>query len=773
MHRFAALRATTAWLALLATPAAGAAELLGVRINGIDQAESIVAQRLTADALAVPAEALVRWQLLRPPAGGALRIDGREHIALDAVPGLRWQIDGASQTLVIEVPPAAFARHRFEHAGASRPAPTTAGIGGYANYDLHWQRDSAAASVAGGLVDLGAFGPWGHGRTSGVWRSGSGPYAGTRFTRLDSQWTLDLPARLSSVRVGDAIGAAGAWGRSVRFGGVQWATDFALQPGPVSFPLPALRGEASVPSVVDLYVNDSHRLHAPVPPGPFDMPEVPVVTGQGQIRMVVRDLLGREQVIVQPYYVSPALLRAGLRDFALEAGTVREDFGLASFDYGRAFVAATDRIGVSDTFTREWRAELLRRQQTLGVSGTWLLRQLATATASAAVSRGPQGFGALLAGGIDHRGIDWSASVQGRVASREFVQLGQATRYGPAVRAMVSAALATSLGRGSASLNVVHQTDWQGERYGSVALHYGRQLGVLGHLSVFVSHARGASSSTSVGVNLIQMLGGATSASVGSIHSRERVAGAGTRDDFQSVVQVQGNAPVGPGWGYRLQAEHGSADRGIGEATWNTEVASLSVGVARLGSAGPAWRAGASGALAWMPEGVFASRRIDGSFAVVKVGDYPGVRVTRDSQFVGRTDANGHAFVTGLRGFETNRLGVEVANLPLDAQVGAVQIEVSPGRGSGVSVHFPVQRSRSATLRLVTADGTVVPPGSRVRVDGAAREFPVGFDGRLFLADLADRNTLVADWGAARCTASVALGDAPGPVPELGAIACR
>ena len=58
-----------------------------------------------------------------------------------------------------------------------------------------------------------------------------------------------------------------------------------------------------------------------------------------------------------------------------------------------------------------------------------------------------------------------------------------------------------------------------------------------------------------------------------------------------------------------------------------------------------------------------------------------------------------------------------------------------------------VTRSRAATLRLLLADGSAVPAGSRVRVDGSAREFPVGLAGKLFLAGLAERSTIRAEWG--------------------------
>lgn len=129
------------------------------------------------------------------------------------------------------------------------------------------------------------------------------------WLRLETTLTHDRPAQRVSLRLGDAVTRAGAWGRAVRFGGAQWTTNFATQPGFIAFPLPAVAGEAALPSTLDLYANDALRLSQPLPPGPFEIAGLPVVTGQGELRLVVRDLLGREQILSQPYYVSPSLLQ--------------------------------------------------------------------------------------------------------------------------------------------------------------------------------------------------------------------------------------------------------------------------------------------------------------------------------------------------------------------------------------------------------------------------------------------------------------------------------
>jgi outer membrane usher protein FimD/PapC len=64
-----------------------------------------------------------------------------------------------------------------------------------------------------------------------------------------------------------------------------------------------------------------------VQPGPFQLTNVPIVTGAGQMQLVVRDLLGRETVISQSYCIAPVLLAPGVTDFSFEAGALRENYG--------------------------------------------------------------------------------------------------------------------------------------------------------------------------------------------------------------------------------------------------------------------------------------------------------------------------------------------------------------------------------------------------------------------------------------------------------------
>ncbi|WP_431260641.1 hypothetical protein ACQ86G_11325 [Roseateles chitinivorans] len=67
---------------------------------------------------------------------------------------------------------------------------------------------------------------------------------------------------------------------------------------------------------------------------------------------MVRDLLGREQIVVQPYYISPSLLKPGLSAYSVEAGWLRLNYGIDSNRYGRAVLAGTWRNGLTPVSRR-------------------------------------------------------------------------------------------------------------------------------------------------------------------------------------------------------------------------------------------------------------------------------------------------------------------------------------------------------------------------------------------------------------------------------------
>ncbi|KAK6024708.1 spore Coat Protein U domain protein [Ostertagia ostertagi] len=211
-------------------------------------------------------------------------------------------------------------------------------------------------------------------------------------------------------------------------------------------------------------------------------------------------------------------------------------------------------------------------------------------------------------------------------------------------------------------------------------VNYSRDFGGLGYIGlvVFRDLSPGGGGS-SIGLTWSRALDARHGASVG-VQRQPNINGG-----HETVVQaqVQRNPAFGTGLGYQLMAE--TSGRQIAQAQWQAEHAVFSGGVARRGR-DVETRAAASGGLAWLDGSVFAGRRIEGGIAVVNVGDYEGVRVLQDNQLVARTDSRGRAFVSGLRGYQPNRVAIEASDLPMDAELEAMEIKLTPAARSAARI---------------------------------------------------------------------------------------
>ena len=158
-----------------------------------------------------------------------------------------------------------------------------------------------------------------------------------------------------------------------------------------------------------------------------------------------------------------------------------------------------------------------------------------------------------------------------------------------------------------------------------------------------------------------------------------------------------------------------------------------------------------AGSLAWLGGGFGFAPSIADSFAMINAGA-PNVIVLEDNRPIGRTDSSGSLLVTGLRGFQDNKIGVDPNSLPLDAEIGATELILRPRARSGLLADFKVRTdARDAEITLVDEKGVALPAGSQVEREGGAAT--VGYDGRAYLADLSPRNRLTVHTEGRTCIA--------------------
>jgi len=761
--------------------------LLDVRINGQRLADVVEARQL-ADGRLVLADAIWREMRLLPAGDALLLADGLTGHALDTAVGLRYTLDSRRLQLDIDAPPALFAAQAVNAGSGIAAPPPRPGVGALLNYDVVAMPSAGNASRGGsgfgGVFETVVFGPFGSVVASALATTG-GAAGQKRLTRLDTAWQVDWPERMQTLVVGDTVGTGGGWSRPVRYGGIRFGRDFALQPGFVSVPQATLGGSAALPSAVDILVNGQQRMSQAVQPGAFEVTNVPLVSGAGEVNLVVRDLLGRETVVRQNYYSSPRILADGVSDYLFEAGRLRMGYGASTDDYGDLFGAATWRqglgriAGLGTALTVEGRAEWMRDRQAAGVEVAGLIGTWGVARAALAGSRST-------AGTVQQGGTHWSVGLERNGAGgglqmllegfgRGFTQFAAVAGEAQPRQRMLLGAWAPLWGNASGAATWTRQTSWNAADVGVLGLTL--NFSVFKNMSLALSLGRqyGNQPGWRAGLALAMPLAGADGSSSHLSTSVDR-AGDGSLSATANASQA---APAGPGLGWYLRASDRRSTALAGGVNYNTALAELSA-EAEAGRDGHAdLRLGARGSLGWAGGLAFASRPLgQGAFAVVQVGDQAGVPVLRSHQVVAYTNDRGLALVPGLLPYETNLIGIDTAELPLDADVRAMQLKLTPYARSAVVADFGLRRRRSALVELVLADGSPVPAGARVTLprQGAeigAAPFLVARRGEVYLEGLQSDNDIEARWDGRRCVARVQLDAAQqGTVPRIGPLAC-
>jgi len=735
-----------------------AQSIVEVTVNGQDTRATLVVRRDSAGALLIRELDLAQLRL-RVPAVDSISIDGQRYYRFDAAMGAEVVIDDSSQSVGLMLPPSAFVETRTPVDSLDVPAVTPAGPGGFINYDLYAERGGGESNL-GAIVEAGAFGSFGVLASTAL-----GQRADTTksVVRLDSTWTRDLPERLETLRVGDSISAAGAWGQAARFGGVKFGTNFSTQPTLVTTPLLSAQGDAILPSTVDVFVNGQRVASKDVAPGPFTIDRVPAINGAGQMQVVVTDALGRQQVISQPYYNGPSLLRAGLNEYSLDAGAIRRDYAIQSNDYGDFMMAATLRRGVTDHFTAEVHTEGdSGGARAAGLDAALQVGTFGVATLTAAAG-GEDAAGWLGGVGLQRNGPRFSLFAQLRFTSEDFSQLGTLERTDPP-KQRTFGGLGFGLGQyGNLQLSYGQQTYWTGSSSTIFGLSHSVTLGDLGYLSFIANHASGDDSSTNVFLNWTLPLGERRTASLGI----ENATGYDGEEELKVTASLQKSVPAGAGAGYYIAM----ASNEDAQLDYYYQGAAGLVGAEyarRNGQDG--WRANASGGLALTSAGIMPARRLDESFAVIQLADYPDMTVYLENQPVGRTDRKGRVLLDSLQPYETNTVSVDPLELPFDASLAAPAMTVTPAYRSGPVVEFPVVRASAATFRLVQADGTPVPAGATVTT--RHERVPVARNGLVYLTAAQGDQRATAQWPDHHCSFGFSRPVQAGPQPDLGDLTC-
>ena len=749
---------------------------LEVKLNGADK--GLASFEYYNEQLWASTNVLQQLGFILPP-------DILEPIPLNTLPDIKIDYDARQQTVNLIAPLNILnlVTTVVNTRNSKRPQPT-ASPGFLLNYNLYGTQTENNATSLSAYTELRAFNDLGvlsstalttgnrfahNDSNSNDWDS--------RTVRLDSSWSKSFPNKLLTVSAGDILTGALSWTRSTRLGGMQFGTNFDLQPYMTTTPLPSFFGSATLPSAVELYINGLKQYSGDVPAGPFELNTAPSFSGAGNAQLVLTDALGQNTTLNFSLYDAHRLLQPGLSDWSVELGAVRQNYGLKSFDYGSDIAGfGTWRFGVSDRFTAETHAEVTEGLSNAGVGGTWLLGSKGGVLFTSLAASDSQGEG----------GSQYSANYTWN-NSRFHIGLNTtgthgnyrdvATRYGEAPNRR-SEQLSTgyntqSLGSFGLSYNQVAFAQQETSQFASASWRksFGRRLSLNANYNHDIHNS--ANNSVSFGASLSLDRNISLNSSLQSTNQRHSL-----------VTDVSQSTPGAGGIGWRAQARHNTGNNSTGNS-------SSTDGLAELNYLGPYGRlqagissnndnystyASGTGALVMMGGGLFAARQINSGFAVVSTDGIADVPVLLQNSPIGTTNKRGLLLVTPLNAYQDNKIAIDPMDLPADLRIDKVNIKATPTDRAGVLVSFGITTVRSASVILTDSDNQPLPLGSRVQLltKKDAPSAIIGFDGEVYLDTLDEHNVLkVITPSNDNCTVSFDYHKQGDDIPLIGPLICQ
>ncbi|WP_307945828.1 fimbria/pilus outer membrane usher protein [Pseudomonas mosselii] len=736
---------------------------LDLQVNQVAKAELVPVQQ-RAGRLYLASEVLRE-------AGIRLPGEPQGEVALDEIPGLHSDYDSQNQRLLLQVPPAWLPDQQVGERNLYPASDARSSFGALLNYDAYLNDTDEGGSYLAAWNELRLFDDWGTFSTTGQWRqSFNGAQAQGRqgFLRYDTTFRYTDEQRLLTYEAGDLVTGALPWTTSVRVGGLQLSRDFGARPDLVTYPLPAFAGEAAVPTSLDLFINGYKSSSTELQPGPYTLTNVPFINGAGEAVVVTTDALGRQVSTTLPFYVTSSLLTKGLSDFSVAAGSLRRDYAVRDFAYGPGVASATLRHGVSDYFTLETHAESAESLMLGGLGGNLRLGTFGVLNAALTQSRFEGDTGQQVALGYQYNSRRIGFNYQRVQRHGDYADLSLVdSPFTRLSQRSEQATLSLNLDRyGSLGAGYFDVRAGDGTRTRLINLSWSRPL--WRNSSLYLSANREVGDSQwAVQAQLVIPFDLRGTLALSAERSKDG-------QDLQRVNYSQA-VPVGGGVGYNLGYATGGNrdDYRQADLTWRLQSVQLQVGA--YGSSGEMTRwADASGSLVLMDAGLFAANRIDDAFVVVSTSGYADVPVRYENQQIGRTDRNGHLLVPYSSGYYRGKYEIDPMDLPADVLAPQVEQRVAVRRGSGYLLEFPLKRVLAASLVLVDADQQELKLGSRVRHQESGGEAVVGWDGLVYLENLAPHNRLQVDKAdGGQCQVAFDLPEGQGPIPLIGPLECR
>ncbi len=697
----------------------------------------------------------------------ALRLKMDEHIpdsqwvCINELKGIQFKYLENEQSLNLQVPSSMLTGYSVELSGQQTTSsgllkmkPLNAAILNYSLYHTITNDESIFSGSAEGIFNsaLGNF-------SSGVLYNGSNEtsYSHEKWVRLESKWQYVDPEKVRIYTLGDFVSNSSDWGSSVRLAGFQWSSAYTQRGDIVTSALPQFSGSAALPSTLDLYVNQQKIYSGLVPSGPFDIKQLPFISGN-EVTLVTTDATGQQSITKKPYYFSSKILAKGINEFSVDVGVPRYNYGLYSNDYDDAtFASGAIRYGYSNSLTLSGGAEA----STDGLSnvGTGFAKNLfgvgvINADLAASQYKDENGYSALV--GLEGRiskNISFNTSYRkvfdnyfdlARVSQIRYLKENQITSepqnylsYSALADEIIRAGINYNFYAGYGVYVGYNQIKYSDNSYKLLSANLSGSLNK--NWGFYSSAYKDYENHKDYGIYFA--LRYTPSTRTNAITSVSSDSG---RLTYRQEVFVLSEPKINSfGWGGYVERDQDAHTNNASiYGSYRARAAYLTGRYNRIGDNDQV-ALSATGSLVAAAGRIFAANEIGDGYAVVTNAG-PQSQIINGGINLGTTDKSGRFLIPSLMPYRENHIYLDPSYLPLNWNVKSTDQKTVVGYRQGTLVDFGAHQVISGLVRIVDKNNTPLLPGYSVRINGQ-QDAVVGYDGEVFVPNLLRQNKLEVD----------------------------
>ncbi|RMV98147.1 fimbria/pilus outer membrane usher protein [Pseudomonas caricapapayae] len=680
---------------------------------------------------------------------------------LKGIPGALIDFDTGKMAVSLSIPQIAMRR---DVAGHVDPARWDSGINAaFVNYQVSAQQGSSRYSSRQSSDDLYLNG----GLNLGEWRLRSSqslrqdPDGKRQWTRAYTYLQRDLPGTRANLTLGETS-TPGEVFKSLPLKGMVVATDLGMLPDLLQGYAPIIRGVAQTRAKLEILQNGYPVYSTYVSPGPYEINDLSINGGSGELEIVLTEADGMVRRFTQPYSTLSNLLRKGVWRYSAAVGR----YNAANGTDDPPLLQGTLSMGLGQRITLYggvlasdfYRAGNVGIARDLGAFGALAIDMT---HASTDIDTLPDGslngmsyaikYGKAFQTGTSLRFAGYRYSTEGYRDFDEAVrERNRNSNYRGSRRSRLEAAASQNFGNASSlSLNLSQEDFWNTTyQQRQFQLNFNTQLKGVSY-SLFASQSlsddrSGSDRQVGISASFPLDLGHSNSASMSYTDSGGK---------HSQTTRLSGSVNHGRlGYSAALSNDQDSRQSASLSASWQAPFASVGAGVTQ-GNDYRSVSLNASGAVLLHEGGLELGPYLSDTSALIEVPGISGVGVTNASGV--KTNQRGFALVPYMRPYRVNYLALQTDDLGPDVEIENGAAQVVPRRGAIVKSTFVARSVNRIALTTSSADGLPLPFGAQVTDRDGILQGVVSQGGQLLLSIDNEPQTLDVRWGEhddQRCT---------------------